>query len=80
MIVALNGWTNTSWDTAANGGIYRPGVEQAYDDQLTRLRESEPTIQLDSSSPPLAVMTAILFAIIVACIIFFPTFLAAISS
>ena len=72
----LRGWTN-SWDVAATG-VYRPGVEQAHEDQLERLRGEEPTVLLDSSASPVAVILAVLFLILVVCFIFFPEQLAAI--
>jgi len=76
--VPLQGWTNTSWDTVANGGIYRPGVEQAHEDQLARLRGEEPTVSLGTSASPVATILALLCLIVVISFIFFPEQLAAI--
>ena len=72
--MAPKGWTN-SWDVAATG-VYRPGVEQAYEDQQERLRDSEPTV--DPSTSPAALLVAVLFVLLVAAFIFFPEQLASI--
>lgn len=72
----LRGWTN-SWDVAATG-VYRPGVEQAHEDQLARLREEEPTVFLDSTVSPIMLLIAVIFVIVVVCFIFFPEQIAAI--
>lgn len=72
----LRGWTN-SWDVAATG-VYRPGVEQAHEDQFERLRDDEPTISLSSSASPIAVILAALFLMLVIGLIFCPEQLAAI--
>lgn len=72
--MAPKGWTN-SWDVAATG-VYRPGVEQAHEDQLERLRDSDPTV--DPSTLPAALLVAVLFVLLVAAFIFFPQQLAAI--
>lgn len=72
--MAPKGWTN-SWDVAATG-VYRPGVEQAHEDQLERLRDSDPTV--DPSTSLAALLVAVLFVLLVAAFIFFPQQLAAI--
>lgn len=72
----LQGWTN-SWDVAATG-VYRPGVEQAHEDQLERLRDEEPTVSLGSSASPLTIILAVIFLILVLCFIFLPEQLAVI--
>lgn len=76
----LQGWTNTNWDTAATGGIYRPSVEKAHEDQLARLRDEEPTIEPGAHASFASIVTAVVFLVVVASIIFFPQMLAAIFS
>jgi hypothetical protein len=51
-------------------------VEQAHEDQLERLRDSDPTV--DPSTSPAALLVAVLFVLLVAAFIFFPQQLAAI--
>lgn len=72
----LRGWTN-SWDIAATG-VYRPGVEQAHEDQLARLRDGEPTVLVGTDNSLLGLVVTGLFLLVVAAFIFFPEQLAAI--
>ena len=76
----LQGWTNTSWDSAATGGVYRPAVEKMEVDQLERLREEDPSIDEDRAISPISALVGLLFMILVVAFILAPKHMAAIFS